>query len=65
VSTSRWDRPPPPHDWRWVVGTVGKILISVGVLLFGFVAYQLWGTGIEYNQSQDALADLLDLRRKP
>jgi sortase A len=57
VSTSRWDRPPPPHDWRWVVGTVGKVLIAVGLLLFGFVAYQLWGTGIEYNQSQDALAD--------
>jgi sortase A len=57
VSTSRWDRPPPPHDWRWVVGTAGKVLIAVGVLLFGFVVYQLWGTGIEYNQSQDALAD--------
>jgi sortase A len=57
VSTSRWDRPPPPHDWRWVVGTAGKVLIAVGILLFGFVAYQLWGTGIEYRQSQDALAD--------
>jgi sortase A len=40
-----------------VVGTVGKVLIAVGILLFGFVAYQLWGTGIEYRQSQDALAD--------
>jgi sortase A len=57
VSTSRWDRPPPPHDWRWVVGTIGKVLIAIGILLFGFVAYQLWGTGIEYRQSQDALAD--------
>jgi sortase A len=40
-----------------VVGTIGKVLIAVGILLFGFVAYQLWGTGIEYRQSQDALAD--------
>jgi len=40
-----------------VVGTVGKVLIAVGLLLFGFVAYQLWGTGIEYRQSQDELAD--------
>ena len=56
VPSSRWDRPPPPHDWRWVVGTLGKVLISIGLLMFGFVAYQLWGTGIEYRQAQDDLA---------
>jgi sortase A len=56
VPTSRWDRPPPPHDWRWVVGTIGKVLIATGLLMFGFVAYQLWGTAIEYRQSQDRLA---------
>ncbi len=56
---SRWDRPPPPHDWRWVVGLTGRVLISVGVLMFAFVAYQLWGTGIEYAQAQDRLDDEL------
>ncbi len=52
---SRWDRPPPPHDWRWVVGGIGKVLIVTGVLMFAFVAYQLWGTGIEYAQAQNDL----------
>jgi sortase A len=33
------------------------VLIAVGLLMFGFVAYQLWGTAIEYHQSQDELAD--------
>jgi sortase A len=52
---SRWDRPPPPHDWRWVVGGIGKVLIVTGLLMFAFVAYQLWGTGIEYAQAQSRL----------
>jgi sortase A len=54
---SRWDRPPPPHDWRWVVGGIGKVLIVTGLLMFAFVAYQLWGTGIEYAQAQNRLDD--------
>jgi sortase A len=54
---SRWDRPPPPHDWRWVVGGIGKVLIVTGLLMFAFVAYQLWGTGIEYAQAQSDLDD--------
>ena len=54
------ERPAPakfPRDWRWFVGGVGRILISLGLLIFAFVAYQLWGTGIQYNQHQN------DLRR--
>jgi sortase A len=51
----KFDRPPPPHDWRWWVGGVGKTLIAVGLLLFGFVAYQLWGTGIETARAQHSL----------
>ena len=54
---SKWDRPPPPRDWRWYVGNVGKSLIAVGILMFGFVAYQLWGTGIENAASQRALSN--------
>ena len=53
----KWDRPPPPHDWRWYVGNVGKVLIAVGLLMFGFVGYQLYGTGIETAAAQNALED--------
>ncbi len=54
---ARWDRPAPPHDWRWVVGAIGKVLIATGLLMFAFVAYQLWGTGVEYAQAQHRLDD--------
>ncbi len=33
----------------------GKVLICTGLLMFGFVAYQLWGTGIEYARAQNRL----------
>ncbi len=52
---SKWDRPPDPHDWRYFVGGAGKVLITIGLLLFGFVAYQLWGTGIETARTQNRL----------
>lgn len=44
------------RDWRFWVGGFGRILLVTGVLMFGFVAYQLWGTGIEYRQHQSTLA---------
>jgi sortase A len=44
------------HDWRFWVGGTGRILLAIGLLMFGFVAYQLWGTGIEYRQHQGDLA---------
>ena len=52
---NRWDRPPEPRDWRFYVGGLGKILIATGLLVFGFVAYQLWGTGIETARAQNQL----------
>ncbi len=52
---SRWDRPPEPHDWRWAVGHLGRTLITLGLLMFGFVAYQLWGTGIQTARAQNDL----------
>jgi sortase A len=55
--TSRWDRPPAPRDLRWAIRLVGKVLIATGLLMFGFVAYQLWGTGIEYARAQDRLGE--------
>ena len=54
---SRWDRPPQPRDWRYWVGGLGKVLIVSGLLMFGFVGYQLWGTGIETARAQRALED--------
>ena len=51
----KFDRPAPSHDWRWWVGGIGKTLIATGLLLFGFVAYQLWGTGIETARAQNSL----------
>jgi sortase A len=53
-------RPKPPRDWRWVVGGIGKTLIVTGLLIFAFVAYQLWGTGIQYSQAQDRLENQFD-----
>lgn len=63
---TRWDRPPHPHDWRFYVGWLGRILIVLGVMMFLFVAYQLWGTGIEtaraQNRLEDQFAELLEER---
>ncbi len=54
---SRWDRPAEPKDWRWFIGGLGRVLISVGVLMFAFVGYQLYGTGIQTAQAQNRLED--------
>lgn len=41
--------------WSVVVGLIGKAMITVGLLMLGFVAYQLWGTGIKTQQAQKEL----------
>ena len=56
-SISYWDRPKPPRDWYWFLGRLGQTLIITGVLMFLFVGYQLWGTGIEEAQSQGRLEE--------
>ena len=50
-----WDRPKPTKDWYWFLGRLGSSLITLGLLMFLFVGYQLWGTGIEEAQSQNKL----------
>lgn len=50
-----WSRPKPPKDWRYWVGGTGRVLIVLGLLMFAFVAYQLWGTGIEQARAQNQL----------
>lgn len=43
------------RDWFWLLGRVGQTLIALGVLVFLFIGYQLWGTGIEESQAQNRL----------
>ena len=43
------------HRLNRALDLVGKTLISTGVLLLLFVAYQLWGTGFAERQAQDKL----------
>ncbi len=38
-----------------VLGGIGRTLITAGIVLFAFVAYQLWGTGYQEQRSQDEL----------
>ena len=55
VKVPFWDRPKPKKDWYWFLGRLGSSLITLGLLMFLFVGYQLWGTGIEEAQSQNKL----------
>jgi len=43
-----------------VTGVLGRILLSGGVLILLFVAYQLWGTGIAESHSQAVLRQRFD-----
>ncbi|MGH9278195.1 MAG: class E sortase [Acidimicrobiales bacterium] len=52
-------------DVRTVIRGIGKTLISVGVLLFLFVGYQLWGTGLAEAKGQRALEDSFQRRLTP
>ncbi|MFV0316770.1 MAG: class E sortase [Microthrixaceae bacterium] len=38
-----------------VLGVAGRLLIVAGVVILGFVAYQLWGTGLEESRQQDEM----------
>jgi sortase A len=38
-----------------ILGGLGRILIISGLVVLGFVAYQLWGTGLESSRGQDEL----------
>lgn len=40
-----------------VLGAIGRFLISTGVVILLFTAYQLWGTGIQHARAQNALED--------
>lgn len=38
-----------------LLGALGKLLIVAGLLVLGFVAFQLWGTGLETSRGQSEL----------
>ncbi|MCU1345575.1 MAG: peptidase family protein [Acidimicrobiia bacterium] len=48
---------PPPRRSKLArsVMILGRALIGSGLLVLGFVVYQLWGTGLQYSHSQDQL----------
>ena len=45
-----------------MVGLLGRTLVVVGLLMLGFVGYQLWGTGIGTARAQSDLRERLDER---
>jgi len=54
---AKWDSPPERGGWRYAIGTLGKGLIALGLLMFGFIAYLLWGTGFETARAQRELTE--------
>jgi sortase A len=51
--------PPPSRHVtaRRVIGSVGRLLVTSGVVLLLLVAYQLWGTNLQTSRAQDELQD--------
>ncbi len=45
---------------RRVVGAVGRVFITAGIIILLFVAYQLWGTGLYTAREQNQLEDQFD-----
>ena len=50
----------PADRWPWltpsrVVGAIGRLMILTGALVLLFVAYQLWGTGLQEARAQNKL----------
>jgi sortase A len=45
---------------RTVIGAVGRVLVTAGLLILLFVAYQLWGTGIYQARAQSDLKSQFD-----
>ena len=45
---------------RTAIGAVGRVLVTVGLLILLFAAYQLWGTGIYEARAQSDLRSTFD-----
>ena len=48
--------PSPSVRLARFLGRVGRVLITAGVLILSFVAYQLWGTGLHTDDLHKHLA---------
>lgn len=49
----------PRRDARTVIGVVGEVLITLGVVVFLFLAYELWFTGLYTAHEQSTLKSQL------
>jgi sortase A len=49
---------------RTAVGWIGRVLLTSGILLLLFVAYQLWGTGLLQSRDQDNLRNQFESSAK-
>jgi sortase A len=49
----------PSDRWRAVVRVVGELLITLGVIVFLFIGYELWFTGIYTQHAQSSLKSQL------
>jgi sortase A len=49
----------PRPDARTVIGVVGEVLITLGVIVFLFLAYELWFTGLYTAHAQSSLKSQL------
>jgi sortase A len=47
------------------LGAIGRTLITAGVLVLLFVAYQLWGTGLHESRAQHSLEHAFEARLHP
>jgi sortase A len=54
----------PGEGWRTAARGVGQLLITAGVVILLFVAYELWGTGIYTAQQQHKLETTIEQQWK-
>src|SRR5674476_702849 len=55
-----WDEGSTVKALRWVVGTIGELLITLGLLVLLFVAWQLWWTDVTANSEQAVTVQTLE-----
>jgi sortase A len=53
-------RPAPSDWWRGVVRVIGELLITLGVIVFLFIGYELWFTGFYTQHAQHTLTSQLE-----
>ena len=60
ASAPRPSTPPPVPTSARVLGAIGRTLITAGIVVCLFVAFQLWGTNIQEARAQDSLRSDFD-----